>query len=216
VILESITNFLFLKKFVNQNFDKYFIFYYYKINGSSMDFYLIRHGIAEDSSLNDLERKLTLEGQKKVKKVASICSKIFSKPDTILTSEALRSVETAEIFAKKWKVKKIDSYSKLNPGASVYDYLFILGAYLNKDIINSNYKIAIITHEPDLSHFALSLLSNQIRYDFRLEELIYKESILNFNLKLKKSSLMVIKWDGEESELIFYSTPSIFAKINKL
>jgi hypothetical protein len=91
-----------------------------------------------------------------------------------------------------------------------------LGAYLNKDIINSNYKIAIITHEPDLSHFALSLLSNQIRYDFRLEELIYKESILNFNLKLKKSSLMVIKWDGEESELIFYSTPSIFAKINKL
>jgi len=46
--------------------------------------------------------------------------------------------------------------------------------------------------------------------------LIYKESILNFNLKLKKSSLMVIKWDGEESELIFYSTPSIFAKINKL
>jgi phosphohistidine phosphatase len=181
-----------------------------------MDFYLIRHGIAEDSSLNDLERKLTLEGQKKVKKVASICSKIFSKPDTILTSEALRSVETAEIFAKKWKVKKIDSYYKLNPGASVYDYLFILGAYLNKDIINSNYKIAIITHEPDLSRFALSLLSNQIRYDFRLEELIYKESILNFNLKLKKSSLMVIKWDGEESELIFYSTPSIFAKINKL
>jgi phosphohistidine phosphatase len=212
VNLESITNFLFLKKFVNQNFDKYFIFYYYKINGSSMDFYLIRHGIAEDSSLDDLERKLTLDGQKKVKKVASICSKIFSKPDTILTSEALRSVETAEIFAKKWKIKKIDSYSKLNPGASVYDYLFILGAYLNKDIINSNYKIAIITHEPDLSRFALSLLSNQIRYDFRLEELIYKESILNFNLKLKKKFPNGNKMGWGRKRIDFLFNPINFCK----
>jgi len=159
-----------------------------------------------------LERKLTLEGQKKVKKVASICSKIFSKPDTILTSEALRSVETAEIFAKKWKVKKIDSYSKLNPGASVYDYLFILGAYLNKDIINSNYKIAIITHEPDLSRFALSLLSNQIRYDFRLEELIYKESILNFNLKLKKKFPNGNKMGWGRKRIDFLFNPINFCK----
>jgi len=87
-----------------------------------------------------------------------------------------------------------------------------LGAYLNKDIINSNYKIAIITHEPDLSRFALSLLSNQIRYDFRLEELIYKESILNFNLKLKKKFPNGNKMGWGRKRIDFLFNPINFCK----
>ncbi|GIX42618.1 MAG: hypothetical protein KatS3mg129_2351 [Leptospiraceae bacterium] len=181
-----------------------------------MEYYFIRHGIAEDNKENDLERKLTKEGTKKVKDIANIVTRIFPEPNFILTSEALRSIETAKIFSKKWKVKKMDSYSKLNPGASIYDYLFIIGAYLNKDIVRSDYRIALITHEPDLSYFAAALLENHIKFDFKTEEIYYDKEPILLNFHLKKSSLMIIEWDGEESNLKFYSPPSIFKKLKNL
>lgn len=180
-----------------------------------MEFYLIRHGIAEDREIDDLERRLTKEGIRKTKDVSNFLAKIFPKPDFILTSEALRSIETAEIFAKKWKTKKIDSYSKLNPGSSVYDYIFIISAYLNKDIVRSNYRIALITHEPDLSNFAIGLLSNQIQFDFQTEEIFYKEEKIPINIKLKKTSFIIIPWNGVEGNLKFYATPSIIKSIKK-
>lgn len=188
----------------------------YGKNNVFMEFYFIRHGIAEDNRENDLERKLTKEGIKKVKDIANIVVRIFPEPNFILTSEALRSIETAEIFSKKWKVKKMDSYSKLNPGASIYDYLFIIGAYLNKDIVRSDYKIALVSHEPDLSYFAAALLENHIKFDFKTEDIYYDKEPILLNFHLKKSSLMIIEWDGEESNLKFYSPPSILKKIKKL
>lgn len=182
-----------------------------------MEFYLIRHGIAEEiqNDKEDLERRLTKEGKKKVKQVAKFICKYFPVPDLLLTSEAIRSMETAEIFKKKCKIKKIDTYSRLNPGSSVYDYIFILNAYLNKKIISSEYKIGIITHEPDLGNFALALLSNQIQYDFENEEILYKENEISFQIHLKKSSVLILEWDGIKTDLKFYSIPSLLRKIIK-
>lgn len=182
-----------------------------------MEFYLIRHGLAEqlENHINDLDRKLTKEGKKRVKNVAKFISKFFPSPDLLLTSEALRSIETAEIFKKKCKIKKLDSYSRLNPGASVQDYNFILGAYLNKELVQSNYRVGIITHEPDLSNFAVALLANQILFDFDKDEIIYNEIDVNLDLNLKKSSVLIIEWNGIKSELKFYSIPSLIKKIIK-
>ncbi len=182
-----------------------------------MEFYLIRHGLAEEleNHIDDLERKLTKEGKKRVKNAAKFLSKFFPCPDLLLTSEALRSIETAEIIKKKCKIKKLDSYSRLNPGASVYDYNFILSAYINKESVTSNYRIGIITHEPDLGNFALALLANQIQFDFQKEEIIYNEQEINLELNLKKSSILIIEWNGVESDLKFYSIPSIIRKIMK-
>ncbi|MCS7205475.1 MAG: histidine phosphatase family protein [Leptospiraceae bacterium] len=182
-----------------------------------MKFYCIRHGIAEEPNdeKEDLERKLTEKGKERIKALGKVISKIFKKPDLILTSEALRSLETAEVLNSYWKSKKIETFSKLNPGATVMDYVFVLGAYINKDIIKSNYKICLITHEPDLSHFITAFLTKQIEYDFQTDELVFKENFINIDFPLKKGSIFVFDWDGESMEVECYLTPSIVKRIRK-
>lgn len=177
--------------------------------------YLIRHGIAEQSDNKpDLERELTKEGQKKLKKIYKRISKIFNKPDLIFCSEAIRAKQTAEIIKKIWEIPLLISDENLNPNASIENYIYVLEDYLLKKEENfENLIISFVTHEPDLSYFANYLLSNSLYYNQFEKKIEIRLNPYFVNFKLKKSSLMIIEWDGKKSYLKFYATPSILKKL---
>lgn len=176
--------------------------------------YLIRHGIAEkNENKPDLERELTKEGEKKLKKIYKKISKIFDKPDLIFCSQAIRAIQTAEIIKKIWKTPLLIINESLNPNASIENYISVLENYLLEGENFEDLIISFITHEPDLSYFANYLLSNSLIYN-ELEKKIQIRQNPNFmNFKLKKSSLMIMEWDGKKSYLKFYATPSILKKL---
>ncbi|MFN3603443.1 MAG: SixA phosphatase family protein [Leptonema sp. (in: bacteria)] len=179
-----------------------------------MKFYLIRHGIAEKSDTqSDLERDLTLEGEKKLKKYYKKISKSFKKPDVLLCSTAKRSIKTAEIIEEIWKAKTTIQHEKLNPSASIEDYLSVLNEHLTEESMISSFKMALVTHEPDLSNFANYLLNDSIEYEEiekKIKIAFYPQS---FDFKLKKGSLMIIEWNGKRGTLQFYATPAILKKL---
>ncbi len=180
-----------------------------------MKFYLIRHGIAEKNNTKpDLERELTLKGIKKLRKIYKKIKKKIKNPDLLLCSNAKRSIETGELLSILWKIPKIESQEKLNPNSSIEDYVFVLNSYLNqKELVLSNLRIGIVTHEPDLSHFASYLIHHSLRYNLtdNLIEITKPAPYIDF--KIKKGALMIIDWNGSKGKLEFYATPKILKEL---
>ena len=63
---------------------------------------LVRHGKADQSGQvdDDFKRSLIKKGHKDARFIAGVLRDLGVKPDLILTSDAYRAVETAEIFAE--------------------------------------------------------------------------------------------------------------------
>jgi len=121
---------------------------------------LIRHGIAEDrerfakSGHADELRPLTVDGRKKMRKVADGIVKLVPKLDLIATSTLVRAVETGQIVARAFdagrgghKVKVVEA-RELEPGTA--------GSKLVKWIARHAgvHVLALVGHEPDLSELA--------------------------------------------------------------
>jgi phosphohistidine phosphatase len=68
-----------------------------------MELYLLRHGIAEDhaASGRDADRRLTDEGQKKLRRVMERAHAAAVNPTLIISSPYKRAIETAEIAARE-------------------------------------------------------------------------------------------------------------------
>jgi phosphohistidine phosphatase len=69
---------------------------------SLMELYLVRHGIAEETSAagRDAERALTAEGRKKLTEVLGLARVAEVSPSLILSSPYRRAMETARIAAE--------------------------------------------------------------------------------------------------------------------
>ncbi len=77
-----------------------------------MNLYILRHAIALDPSewkKSDSERPLSKEGIRKMKKAAKGMRRMDLHFDWILTSPFRRAYDTAQIVAKEFKAKGIDS-----------------------------------------------------------------------------------------------------------
>ncbi|MGD9807621.1 MAG: histidine phosphatase family protein [Deferribacterales bacterium] len=136
--------------------------------------YLIRHGHAEDRLIwnePDIKRPLTAKGRSRADKAFSKFFSIYAKPEKIITSEANRAFETAEILCRHCGVEYIVR-GCLNPGAVSAGYMSVLNEFADAE------SIAIVGHEPDMSEFASEYLSNG-----------------NLNIVLKKGSVIHIE-DG--------------------
>jgi phosphohistidine phosphatase len=68
-----------------------------------MELYLLRHGIAEDraASGRDADRRLTDEGEKKLRRVLARAKEAGVSPALMISSPYKRAVETAEIAARE-------------------------------------------------------------------------------------------------------------------
>jgi phosphohistidine phosphatase len=120
-----------------------------------MILYLIRHADAVDKNQNlpDESRYLTIDGRSKIKKMRSRIAKHGPKPDLILTSPLVRTVQTAEILAEKLLRKNaVIASVLLQPGADIKQLIKYVNQLKDYDCI------MIVGHEPLLSAFTMQLL----------------------------------------------------------
>jgi phosphohistidine phosphatase len=110
----------------------------------------VRHGIAEDrdaaesGGTPDEFRALTMEGRKRMKRIAAALHASVEDLSLVATSPLLRAVQTAEILAREFGGAPLVETQSLVPGAApstLLDWLREQG---------DGNAIALVGHEPDL------------------------------------------------------------------
>ena len=127
-----------------------------------MQLYLLRHGIAEDTT-PDSERALTPEGRDKLRRVLTRARAADVDPSLILASPFRRAVETAdiavEVLCHHGKVVKTRA---LLPDASPYDTWEEIRKHSGEPAI------LLASHEPLMSSLAAFLLASPaLAVDFK-------------------------------------------------
>ncbi len=199
----------------------------------------MRHGTAEKikSEGTDYSRHLTDKGKKESKKILkSIKNETSFNCDVIITSVALRAVETASIAAKKFGFSKediiINEYLYQNVNMITFKSIF------NK-IDNSIQSIMLIGHNPILSEIVSRFFpdfshempaSSAVSIDFETDDWnkifecgknlkFYKfmksSKLTKFDEKLKKNILT--KFENEVTSLVEQSKDEItFSDLSKI
>ena len=120
---------------------------------------LIRHSKAEDETNSDFERKLTNEGIKLAKTMASV---LKIKPDSntkFISSPAPRSLETAIVFANHFSY----SLEKISTADFLYKYFTVdrFFMFLESEFKNND-QIWIFGHNPMFSEITYVLSKGKI------------------------------------------------------
>jgi phosphohistidine phosphatase len=119
--------------------------------------FLIRHAKSswDDTALPDKDRPLNDRGRRDAPKMGDRLAKRDVKPDLILSSPAVRALETAEIIAKKldYKRKKIVVDDRLYAATAddLLDVVHKLGDKLER--------VMLFGHNPELTELAHRLSS---------------------------------------------------------
>ncbi len=111
-----------------------------------MDLILLRHGKAEDTSLDgDFSRALVEKGRKQARQAAKLLQSAGVLPDIVLTSPLLRARQTAEEFCETAGI----------PGPVIQGWLacgMAPDAAIRELAAFRDFKrVAIVGHEPDFS-----------------------------------------------------------------
>ena len=120
-----------------------------------MNIYLIRHSDSEGISkgLKDSERKLTPDGEYKIRNASLFWKNLIPEFDYIFSSPYLRALQTAKIIASVYNYKKeILIEKRLGCGSETESLMEILNSFQSGDI-------AIVGHQPDLSNHLSRLIS---------------------------------------------------------
>jgi len=123
---------------------------------------IIRHAKAvdADSIINDFERTLNDKGRKNAQSLGTLLLEKGLKLDFILTSSALRTLETAQIIAKLFKMdsKQLDKKEEMY-SCHIHDLMTIVHG-LNKDFST----VALVGHNPIISDFASYLTGKSMEF----------------------------------------------------
>lgn len=146
-----------------------------------MNLYLIRHSIAEKANppKKDFERELTDEGKELMNRAVNGWRKIIPSFDLVLYSPYLRAEQTAKIIGEVYNIfDKLSKENNLAAGCSTGMLIDTLSLY---DFEN----IAVVGHQPDLSHHIANLCSkNSMNISFPAAAI----SKINFSGAVKFSS----------------------------
>lgn len=112
-----------------------------------MDLIILRHGKAEDSSMDgDFSRALVEKGREQARRAAKLLKSAGVLPDIVLTSPLLRARQTADEFCTAAGI----------PGAVIQGWLacgMAPDAAIRELVAFRDFKrVAIVGHEPDFSH----------------------------------------------------------------
>ena len=113
-----------------------------------MNLFLIRHSISEKANppKKDFERELTSEGVELIRNAADGWKKIVPSFDLIIYSPYLRAEQTAKIIGNVYNIPdKLSKENNIAAGCSTGMLIDTLSIY---DFEN----IAVVGHQPDLSH----------------------------------------------------------------
>jgi phosphohistidine phosphatase len=118
----------------------------------------IRHAEAADKAAhkgNDLLRPLTDAGRETARAMFRALRAVTPRIDLILTSEAVRARETAEILRSVFRGAGLKESPLLNPGADFQCFRRLLAA-----IPDSAGCVAIVGHEPDFSGILADVIAD--------------------------------------------------------
>lgn len=116
-----------------------------------MKVWLVRHAKAADAasfSGADIERPLVKEGRRRAARCFAFLAERMKGPDLVVSSEALRAEETADLLAEAFPEAHRTRDARLNPGAAPEDGLAVVREAAN---IDPSVLVALVGHEPDLS-----------------------------------------------------------------
>lgn len=121
--------------------------------------YLVRHATAINRTgpTPDFERPLVKKGIKESNKMAKILALSGSKPEIFISSPANRALETAEIFARKFKCPKEKIILESDFYESMSGQTFINAI---KKLDNKKSSVILFGHEPTISEFAAYLVKS--------------------------------------------------------
>ncbi len=113
---------------------------------------LIRHAQAEHSQpgLSDKFRPLSEKGHEEAEKVSKNLSKIYNEADIIMSSDAVRTQQTAAYFQKYFQLKESDILWNPDIYQASEDDL----RYLVQSIENIHNTVVLIGHNPTMSRFS--------------------------------------------------------------
>jgi phosphohistidine phosphatase len=159
-----------------------------------MKLWLIRHAAAveaDEFSGSDLERPLTSKGRLSAKKAFKQLARIRSAPDVVISSCAVRAIETARLFGKAFGVNDIRQTAILNPGCSFREIKKVVAG------LPANIPFAaLVGHEPDFSDAVSRWTSGG-----------------KLSLALKKGGLVELELhDNETVDLVMAFPPDILNK----
>jgi phosphohistidine phosphatase len=142
-----------------------------------MKLYIVRHGIAEDYHPDgDAARELTEAGRNKARKVFQFVGKTV-KPDLLLTSPLVRAVQTAEIAADVFKMKRqMETSDALLPGSGSADVITEL-------LARDEDAVVLFGHNPHLSRLVSDMISRGAA-----------------DIQLKKASVTALDFEGAPGE----------------
>jgi phosphohistidine phosphatase len=147
-----------------------------------MDLYLIRHGIAVDlesiapadkdfrahSTIDrDELRSLTKVGRKKIEQVADRLAKLDVTFDLIVSSPLVRAHQTAEILIDNQISSQLEIADELKPMGNLPAWLMWWQDRADSQPIST---LALVGHEPNLSHWAELLIFGQVVNRFVLKK----------------------------------------------
>ncbi|ARV63325.1 phosphohistidine phosphatase SixA [Nostocales cyanobacterium HT-58-2] len=159
-----------------------------------MELYFIRHGIAEERrpDIKDEERALTKTGRQKTEKVAQQLKKLGLHFDVIATSPFVRAQQTADILISAGLSSKLEECIYLAHDGRLESWLT---DWLEPRNYSPQTQLALVGHEPDLSHWAEILIWGQAKA----------------SLVLKKAGMIGVKLPEKGSPLgrsqMFWLTP---------
>ncbi len=121
-----------------------------------MELYLIRHGLAGEFGRypDDRDRPLTEAGKKKTQFVAERLKTLGIQFDQVLSSPFVRAWQTAEILLEVGLSDRLEVAGYLAPSGEMSDWLNWLPTWET----GSQGTLALVGHEPNLSHWAETLL----------------------------------------------------------
>ncbi len=136
-----------------------------------MDLLLLRHADALDEAASDLARPLSEKGHRQARKVAQYLSGSKIKPALLLSSPAVRTMETAQAVSEALQLSILPCpWAK--PGMHPSEALEELNAYRGFECV------LLVGHQPDISFLAAKLLGNN--YPERLH--VSKASLMHLHL----------------------------------
>lgn len=154
-----------------------------------MNILFVRHAEAEDREGfqgEDLDRPLTRRGVQRFRAALKNLAPRIDAPEAIVSSLAVRAVQTADLVARAFGVDEVLTSADLNPGASPAAIRRVIGQF--RDVGT----LAVVGHEPDLSS-AISALCAGGR----------------LSLDLKKGAIACVEFAGGSGALAWIVTPRV-------
>lgn len=134
-----------------------------------MNLYVLRHGTAAERGApefkTDADRPLTPKGRRQLRQVADAMEKMDLRIRLVLSSPFARARQTAEVIAKRLKLKKCLTFSdELTPDGDPKELVRELN-----ELKPASENVLLVGHEPYLSRFIAQLVSGNenVGIDFK-------------------------------------------------